>query len=46
MCGDQIGLYYYDVNYLYPYVALQPMPAIECTKENFLNRGSIIDNLF
>jgi hypothetical protein len=22
------------------------MPAIECTKENFLNRGYIIDNLF
>jgi hypothetical protein len=40
------NLYYYDVNSLYPYVALQPMPGIECTKENFLIRGSKIDNLF
>jgi hypothetical protein len=41
-----MDLYYYVVNYLYPYVALQPMPGIECTKENFLIHGSSIDNLF
>lgn len=30
-------LYYYDVNSLYPYVALQDMPGINCSKENFIN---------
>lgn len=30
-------LYYYDVNSLYPYVALQELPGIECSKESFLN---------
>lgn len=39
-------MYYYDVNYLYPYVALQPMPGLECIKKNFLKHGSKIDNLF
>lgn len=25
-------LYYYDVNSLYPYLALQDMPGLECSK--------------
>jgi len=41
-----MNLYYYDVNSLYPFVALQAMPGTECTKENFLVKGSKIDNLF
>ena len=26
------NLFYYDVNYLYPYAALNDMPGLECTK--------------
>lgn len=36
-------LYYYYINSLYPYIALQPMPGIECTKENFLIHESYLD---
>ena len=30
-------LYYYDVNSLYPYVALQDLPGIVCSKETFMD---------
>jgi len=39
-------LYYYDVNSLYPFVALQDMPGLECCKEEFINLNPNIDNLF
>lgn len=32
-------LYYYDVNSLYPYVALQDLPGTQCHKENQKIRG-------
>lgn len=39
-------LYYYDVNYLYPYVALQDLPGSECYKENFMNLDKSVEDLF
>jgi DNA polymerase type B, organellar and viral len=41
------NLKYYDVNSLYPYVALNPMPGINCTYvENIDGKGLELDNLF
>jgi len=41
------NLYYYDVNSLYPYVALQDMPGLSCYKEEFsLSVNPNIDNYF
>lgn len=38
------NLFYYDVNSLYPYVALQDMPGLECSKiEYFFNKTDIKD---
>lgn len=34
------NLYYYDVNSLYPYVALNDMPGCECRKEYFFDYKS------
>lgn len=31
------NLYYYDVNSLYPFVALNPMPGVNCTYTEYLN---------
>ena len=42
-CGH--NLFYYDVNSLYPYVALQDMPGLECSKVNYYTNKSI-DDLF
>ena len=39
-------LYYYDVNSLYPYVALQDMPGLECSKILYYTGQEEIDNLF
>lgn len=40
------NLYYYDVNSLYPYVALQDMPGLECKKESFYNVDKNINDYF
>jgi hypothetical protein len=41
------NLKYYDVNSLYPYVALQDMPGIDCSYiENFSNEDIDINELF
>jgi len=40
------NLYYYDVNSLYPYVALQDMPGLECCKQEFMNLNPNIDDYF
>lgn len=41
------NLYYYDVNSLYPYVALQDMPGLECSKKFFFNSKCVdLNNLF
>ena len=43
------NLYYYDVNSLYPYVALQDMPGLVCSKEEFYTGSGIekdIDEYF
>jgi hypothetical protein len=38
------NLYYYDVNSLYPFAALNPMPGIDCTYiENVGNNISLND---
>lgn len=39
------NLYYYDVNSLYPYVTLQDMPGLDCTKVAYNNYKSV-DDLF
>ncbi len=39
-------LCYYDVNSLYPYVALQDMPGLICTKQSFYNIDKNIDDYF
>ncbi|RYE15199.1 MAG: hypothetical protein EOP34_04145 [Rickettsiales bacterium] len=39
-------LYYYDVNSLYPYVAHQPMPGLECKKISFFEPIYDTSNLF
>lgn len=31
------NLYYYDVNSLYPYVALQPLPGLDCKKVHYFD---------
>jgi hypothetical protein len=40
------NLYYYDVNSLYPYVALQDMPGLECSKIQFFTDKQDLGNLF
>ena len=40
------NLYYYDVNSLYPYVALEDMPGLTCNKLLFYKENEEIDNLF
>lgn len=40
------NLYYYDVNSLYPSVALQDMPGLICSKLVFYVNNQEIDNLF
>jgi hypothetical protein len=44
------NLFYYDVNSLYPFVALQDMPGITCNKIEFLDRDinhhKLLDTLF
>lgn len=40
------NLYYYDVNSLYPYVALNPMPSIHCTRREYINHNVSIHDLF
>lgn len=40
------NLFYYDVNSLYPYVSLQDMPGLTCSKINFYNTNQDIRNLF
>lgn len=40
------NLYYYDVNSLYPYVALQDMPGLECSKIQYYTDTDNIDSLF
>lgn len=40
------NLYYYDVNSLYPFVALQGMPGIYCIKKDLINKDVDINNLF
>ena len=40
------NLYYYDVNSLYPYAALNDMPGLDCTKEVFFNHITNLDTLF
>lgn len=41
------NLYYYDVNSLYPYVCLQDMPGMYCSKEHYLESINVkLDNLF
>ena len=40
------NLYYYDVNSLYPYAALNDMPGTICTKEVFYNHLTNLDTLF
>lgn len=40
------NLYYYDVNSLYPYEALNDMPGLECHKLVYLDINKNIDELF
>ena len=40
------NLFYYDVNSLYPYVALQDMPGLECSNMLFYTDDQKIGNLF
>ena len=40
------NLYYYDVNSLYPYVALQDMPGLSCTYVEFNLRSANLMDLF
>ena len=43
-CG--YNLYYYDVNSLYPYVALQDMPGLVCSKLLYYTKDCNINDLF
>jgi len=43
-CG--YDLFYYDVNSLYPYVALQDMPGLVCNLEIYYDINQDIDTLF
>lgn len=40
------NLHCYDVNSLYPYVALQDMPGTQCIKKDFINKNVDINDLF
>ena len=40
------NLFYYDVNSLYPFVALQDMPGLTCSKLVFYTNNQDIDDLF
>jgi hypothetical protein len=40
------NLYYYDVNSLYPYVALQDMPGLSCSKIECYEKHTSIKGLF
>jgi len=40
------NLYYYDVNSLYPFAALNYMPGVECYREDYINDNVNITNLF
>lgn len=40
------NLYYYNVNSLYPYIALNDMPDLECHKLEYININKNIDKLF
>lgn len=40
------NLYYYDVNSLYPYVALQDMPGLVCSKLLYYTKDCDINDLF
>ena len=40
------NLYYYDVNSLYPHVALQDLPGVDCYKEHYIDMNISIKNLF
>ena len=40
------NLFYYDVNSLYPYVALQDMPGLICSKLNYYDDKQDISSLF
>ncbi len=40
------NLYYYDVNSLYPYVALQDMPGLNCYKFEYYNFKEDVNNIF
>lgn len=40
------NLYYYDVNSLYPYVALNSMPGLNCEKLTFYKNDTNINSLF
>jgi DNA polymerase type B, organellar and viral len=42
------GLYLYDVNSLYPFAALNPMPGLECIYKDNINKdfGILKDNIF
>lgn len=40
------NLYYYDVNSLYPYVALQDLPGLECYFTDYHLTQQLIGNLF
>lgn len=40
------GLYYYDVNSLYPYLALQDMPGLDCSKILYYTEKQGIEKLF
>lgn len=42
--GEDLNLY--DVNSLYPYVALQDIPGTDCIKKDFINKNVDIDSLF
>lgn len=40
------NLFYYDVNSLYPFVALQNMPGLTCIRMLYTEKGKEIDTLF
>ena len=40
------NLFYFDVNSLYPFVAFQDMPGLECTKVEYFNDKQNINDLF
>jgi DNA polymerase elongation subunit (family B) len=40
------NLYYYDVNSLYPYVSLQDMVGLKCSKQEYINKHADLNTLF